>query len=410
VFVNRYFYPDHSATSQLLSDLAFELSAKGYSVLLLCSNRRYDDSVDLGKGNVLSSKETINGVSVERVWSTNFGRSVLLGRLIDYFSFYCSILFRVSLRAKKGDIVVVKTDPPLLGVFLAPVLAIKKAKQVNWFQDLFPEVASQLSIRGLSVDGYLAIILRSLRDWNCRIAVLNIAISGGMSSYLAQRGISQSKIKVIPNWGPKGVEPVALKDNSLRRSWSLDEKFVVGYSGNLGRAHDWRWMHELAVTFSDRIDVSFVFIGGGAGMVLLKAECAASNLTNVMFMPYQSRQYLADSLSVIDLHLVTLQTGMSDFIVPSKVYGIIAVGRPFVFVGDRSSEVVRILDENGFGRAFELDKFDDIKDYVIDMSLRSATYVQAEKNASQFASDKYSFSAALAQWEAVLAELTLEIT
>src|SRR5262249_41650197 len=111
IFINRFFFPDHSATSQILSDLAFFLAGFGHEVHIITSRQRYDNP-----RASLSSKESIRGVRIHRVRTTRFGRRHLLGRIIDYLSFYLTVQVALLRRARGGDIVVAKTDPPLLSI------------------------------------------------------------------------------------------------------------------------------------------------------------------------------------------------------------------------------------------------------------------------------------------------------
>ena len=115
IFLNRFFYPDHSATSQMLSDLAFELAGKGHNVQIITSRLTYDGDL------MLSPQERVANVAVSRVPTTAFGRDKLLGRTLDYFTFYLSAGFRLALDAQRGDVVVVKTDPPMLSVVAGPI-------------------------------------------------------------------------------------------------------------------------------------------------------------------------------------------------------------------------------------------------------------------------------------------------
>ncbi len=140
IFLNRFFYPDHSATSQMLSDLAFELAGKGHNVQVITSRLTYEGD------RMLSPQEKVANVAVSRVPTTAFGRDKLLGRTLDYFTFYISAGFRLALDAQRGDVVVVKTDPPMLSVVAGPIALVKGARYINWLQDLFPEVATALGV------------------------------------------------------------------------------------------------------------------------------------------------------------------------------------------------------------------------------------------------------------------------
>src|SRR5438552_3038149 len=158
VFVNRYFHPDHSATSQMVSDLAFYLASRGWNVGVITSRLSYDDARAR-----LAPRENVRGVDVRRVWSSRFGRAFLPGRAVDYATFYCSAFF--AIRRERDAIVVALTDPPLISV----VAALASHRIVNWLQDLFPEVANALGIRAPR-------FLRRVRDWSLRRARMNVAI------------------------------------------------------------------------------------------------------------------------------------------------------------------------------------------------------------------------------------------
>ena len=132
VAVNRYYWPDHSATSQLLTDLLEHLAAGGQEVLAVTSRQRYDRP-----DAALTASETHRGVSIRRLWSTRFGRSGLAGRAVDYLSFYASALFTLLFKVRGGDTILALTDPPLLSVAAGAVAAVKRPRLINWCQDLF---------------------------------------------------------------------------------------------------------------------------------------------------------------------------------------------------------------------------------------------------------------------------------
>jgi colanic acid biosynthesis glycosyl transferase WcaI len=163
IFVNRYFFPDHSATSQILSDLTFHLAASGNDVHVITSKQIYDEpDADL------PSREIIDRVNVHRVPSTRFGRTGLPGRALDYLSFYHSARRRFGEITRADDIAVVKTDPPLLSVALAPIARRQRARLINWLQDVYPETASVLGVP--LARGPAASALAMLRDRSLRAA------------------------------------------------------------------------------------------------------------------------------------------------------------------------------------------------------------------------------------------------
>lgn len=309
-FVNRYFHPDHSATSQIASDLGIHLASRGHEVVAITSRQRYDDPRAR-----LPRREVANGVHIVRVWSTRFGRGGLIGRAMDYLTFYASAF--VAILRERDAIVVAMTDPPLLSV----VAALASKRVVNWVQDLFPEVAEALGIR--------VPLVRRLRDWSLRRARANVVLGDLMAARVP-------KAVVIHNWADGALAP---RDKPAGA-------FTVGYSGNLGRAHDF----DTILGAMKRLErVHFVFTGGGAQLEDVKRAAPA----NAEFRPYVPRESLSESLSSVDAHLVSLKPALEGLIVPSKFYGILAVARPVLFIGAHDGELARLIEAYRCGMVIE---------------------------------------------------------
>jgi colanic acid biosynthesis glycosyl transferase WcaI len=342
VFLNRYFYPDHSATSQLLTDLVFHLAEESKKITVITSHQLYGDAASF-----LSSHEDVRGVTIIRVWSTRFGRGSLFGRMIDYATFYLSAAMSLFKYVRAGDVVVAKTDPPLISVVAAVVTSLTRARLINWTQDLFPEVASALKVSGV---GVVELGLKYLRNRAFLAASQNIVIGQCMADRLRAEGIPAQSIRIIHNWADgMAIRPILHYDNPLRTEWNLQGKFVVGYSGNLGRAHEFQTILQAAEQFLDSPNIRFLFIGAGAELLSLQQEVASRGLPNVLFRPYQPRERLSYSLSVVDLHLVSLRPALEGLIVPSKFYGIAAAGRPILFMGSPKGEIAEMLDKHHCG-------------------------------------------------------------
>ncbi len=171
-FVNRYFFPDLSATSHLLTELTLDLAERS-EVHVVTSRLKYDDPAAR-----LPLREQHRGVSIHRVWTTGFGRYSLLGRAVDYLTFYVTCALRLMWLVRSGDVVVIKTDPPLLSIVAAPVVLLRGARLVNWLQDIFPEVVGAAGIRLFS--GRLGRLVQSLRDWSLAAAAANVVLGDAM--------------------------------------------------------------------------------------------------------------------------------------------------------------------------------------------------------------------------------------
>jgi len=349
IFINRYFYPDHSATSQMLSDLAFGLVSQiqDKEIHIVTSQQRYDDA-----SAKLPAYEKIDHVHIHRVKTTQFGRQNLIGRAGDYLSFYISAAIKLFQLTKKGDTLVAKTDPPLISVIAAIIAKLKRAHLVNWLQDLFPEVAAELGIKLAS--GVIYKILKGIRNKTLKQAKMNVVIGDLMAERLRKEGITENKITVIHNWADgEQIKPVPHEQNPLRKEWGLEGKFVVGYSGNLGRSHDFSTILAAAEKLKDNSGIKFLFIGGGAQLPEIQKHCKEKDLNNIIFKPYQAREKLDQSLSVSDVHLISLKPELEGLIVPSKFYGVLAAGRSVLFIGDKAGELAKIIQREHCGAIVE---------------------------------------------------------
>jgi colanic acid biosynthesis glycosyl transferase WcaI len=251
--VNRFYRPDHAATAQMLTDLAEHLSARGLRVHIITSRLRYDG------GPLLAPRETLAGVEVTRVWTTHFGRAGLIGRAIDYASFYVSAFLALVVAVRAGDVVIAKTDPPLISVVAGWACRLRGARLVNWCQDLFPEIAAALGLRWAS--GPFGGLLRWLRNRSLKMAAFNAVLNTAMAQRLRAQGLAERAICVLPNWADADVRPISRLTNPLRTQWGLSDRFVIGYSGNLGRAHLPDAVADLVRRTKDLPGLVWLFIG-----------------------------------------------------------------------------------------------------------------------------------------------------
>ena len=389
-FVNRFYKPDESATSQILSDLAEHLVASGFDVTVITSRLSYAD-----KTVRHASKEAIAGVEITRVWSSGFGRAGLLGRAIDYASFYAASFFAVLTRVKRGDVVVAKTDPPLIGVPVGFAARLKGAKSVNWLQDLFPEVATALRVRIP-----FARVLRWLRNWSLRDAELNVAIGEIMANRLIAEVGTDASVSVIHNFADdQTLLPDAEGVEELRKEWGLEaDDFVIGYCGNLGRAHDFKTILGAAELLKDYKNIKFLFVGGGHSRSLVEEEAALHGLPNLIFKAYQPREKLAVALGVPDVHWVSLMPELEGLILPSKLYGIVAMGRPLIMIGDKEGEIAKAARENGFGETFAPGDARGLADAIPAMSIDTVGNLKRGGAARQFVDADASRGLAFTKW------------
>lgn len=396
LFVNRFYAPDESATSQMLTDLAEALVRSGVQVEVFCSRQLYGDA-----GAQLPWTEVLRGVRVRRLATSRFGRDSLLGRAIDYATFYFSAAFWLLALVRRGDVLIVKTDPPLLSLVGWLAVRCKGATLINWLQDLYPEVASRLALSPMP--RAVEALIRAARDHSLATARINVVLGTRMREYLMERGIAAARISISENWADEGrLRPLAPSRSELRGKLGLSDEFVAAYSGNLGRAHDAATILEAACALDTDAGIVFLMVGGGAGMRSLEMQARARSLTNFRFAPYQPREALSDSLAAGNVHLVSLRPELEGLLVPSKLYGILAAGRPVVFIGDPEGELAQLIatmevgvsvrngDSVGLCRALRALRDDEAR--RVRMGIR----------ARELFEERYTLSAAVARWRQVL--------
>ncbi|WP_165396859.1 glycosyltransferase family 4 protein [Sphaerotilus mobilis] len=385
-----------SATSQMLSDLAFGLKASGHNVSVVCSRQLYENT-----NTDLSSTENIKGVNVHRVWTTRFGRRSTVGRAIDYLTFYVSATIALTGKVDRNSLVVAKTDPPLISIPVAAIAKLKGAKFFNWIQDLFPEVAQRAGMSALN--GKIGRWISRIRDWSLERADINVVIGERMREVLLSRGISAAKLKTISNWQDTNlITPIKATNNRLISEWKLENRFVVMYSGNLGRAHEFRTIINAMTALSSDSAFHFCFVGGGAQTEKLRSEVNLLGLKNFSFHPYQRREELSLSLCCASVHLISLLPEHEGLIVPSKYYGILASGRPVIFIGDTDGELARLIQKEKVGATVQVGDAARLVSTIINLKDDNNLRETMSETARKIAVDKYSTESAVRAWNALI--------
>jgi colanic acid biosynthesis glycosyl transferase WcaI len=334
--VNQYYWPGVEATAYLLTELCEALTDE-YEIRVLTGALH-------GHG-ALPRREVRNGVEIVRVPSTAFERARLGLRALNYATYIGSSLLH-GLTGPRPDLVLTMTDPPMVGDvglaiakrFGSPLLVIS--------EDVFPEIATQL---GRLDNRLLVAMLRQMIALYLRRADRVVAIGDTMRQRLEEKGAPVDRIRVIPNWvDTDAIWPQPL-DNPWSREKRLTENFVVMHSGNIGHAQNLETLVRATTFLRDLDDVRVVLIGGGARYTHLIQLAERLGAKGMGTLPYQSRDVLSQSLSSAHLHFVGLAEGLAGFVVPSRLYGIMAAGRPVVVAADAESETAQVVERVGCG-------------------------------------------------------------
>ena len=346
-FFNRSFRPDTSATGQLLTELCESLvDIHSCRVSVVAGVPATPVQGTRRRGLSILGRETYRGIDILRARGTRFSKRGFAGRFSNYGSYFLSAC-HAGLRLDRPDVVVAQTDPPIIG--LAASLAARRfgAPFVMVYQDIFPEVGRLLEdFQSDRVNRWLDRVNRAL----LRRAAAVVAIGETMARRLVElKGADPRKVTVIHNWADRAALGPEPKRNALAQELGLADRFVVLHSGNLGLSQGLETLLEAASLLRDLPDVLFAFQGDGVKRDALAARARALGLDNVRFLPYAPRHHLRYAFGAADVQVVSLRRGLAGFIVPSKLYGILAAGKPYVAAVEEDSEVADLTARHDSG-------------------------------------------------------------
>lgn len=342
VLFNRSFYPDTAATGQILTELCEELTDKyGCRVSVVVGVPLISSTGDFEppKWWQIFRLEDYKGIRIYRACGTRFSKERFAGRVANYLSYFLSACY-AGLRLERPDIIIAATDPPIIG--LAALMASRRydVPFVMSFRDIFPEVARLLEdFQNDLVEN----ILQAITSYLARKADRNITLGHTMRDRIIEKkGSAPDRTVIIPDWIDCAQVVPGPRKNPFSQANQLDDSFVVMHSGNIGLSQSLETVVEAANLLRDQVDLKVVFVGEGVKKEALQARVKELDLENVIFLPYQPKERLTESFGTADVFIISLRRGLAGFIVPSKLYGILAAGRPYVASIEEDSEVALI--------------------------------------------------------------------
>ena len=334
--LNQYYAPGFEATAYLLSQLCADL-ADDFDVTVITGK--------LAIPRADSGRTVQDGVEVIRVRSTAFDRSNLPLRALNYAT-YLLFSLGAGLSVRKPNVVLCMTDPPVIADVALAIARRFRVPLVVVSQDVFPEAAAQLKRLESPV---VLDILRRLIGFYLRRADRVVAIGERMRTRLEEKGVPPDRLAVIPNWVDTEAIVPSPKDNDWSRENGMVDRFVVMHSGNVGHAQNLDALVRASTFLRDLDDLVVAIIGGGARHAHLVELADVLEADAVRFIGYQPRELLSLSLSAADVHVVGLARGLSGYVVPSRLYGILAAGRSVIVAADADSETARIVSAERCG-------------------------------------------------------------
>ena len=361
-FFNRSYWPDLGATGQLLTELAEDLRAKHGCAVSVVAGRPVHSATSAARRWVPVEREHHNGVDVLRVGSTTLSPRRFAGRVANYLTYFAgACLAGLSVRAQ---VVVALTDPPIVGLAAWLTAWRSGAGFVFLCQDVFPEVAALIEgFRSPTVNWALAAVNRFLLRHADRV----VALGETMRARLVAKGADPAKIVVIHNWADCDAIRPGPKRNPFSEAAGLADAFVVMHSGNVGLSQNLDVLLDAAARLRAHRDIVVAIVGDGVKRAALEDRARAEGLDNVRFLPYQPRAKLGESFAAADVFVVSLREGLAGYIVPSKIYGILAAGRPYVAAVEESSEVAAITRAHGCGLLARPGAASDLAERIVEL-------------------------------------------
>jgi colanic acid biosynthesis glycosyl transferase WcaI len=385
LLLNLYYPPDTSATAKMAQTVVDAL-APHHDVTVLAGRPSYDPTAHrLWK---LFQYEQFGNAAVIRVGSTDFPRFNMKKRVINYLSYVALAIPRALLLP--CDLIIVMTDPPFVGIVGAFIALLKRKPLIYNIRDMYPDMA----VGGSIVEpGLLSRIWEKLHRWALRRTACVVVLGEDMRARIIAKGVDPSLIEIVRDGAeifPEDAPQLQL-DPEVIRAIRGDAKFVLLHAGNLGFYGAWDTLLTAARELSHD-GIHFVFVGDGAHRARLESVAAglpaAAGGRNVRFLPFFPANKIPSVLAAADAHIITVKRGLEGVVVPSKMYGILAAGKPIVAVAPRNTDVAAIGERRGFAVFADPDSPQDLAATVRALADDPAS-IKAMSRASRNAAPDY---------------------
>jgi glycosyltransferase involved in cell wall biosynthesis len=393
LFVEQFYYPDGWGGAELPLDLTVHLAQAGFAVEVICGSDQYAPL----EGPPAQDPRTL-GVRIRRIPRLLRG-GIHRAKFLRQLWFYIALLPLLALR-RPPDVFITQTNPPLAVILVAMVARLWRRALVIIAMDIYPDV---LIAHGSKGSGGLGRTLERAFGWAYRQARCVVALGPVMRLRLQGKGIAAERIVEIPNWatGIQGVASAA--QNTLRKEWELEDKFVVLYSGNLGLAHEFSTLLRGVQQVRRALPaLRVVFIGRGSRLEEVRRQVTELGLTDIVrFSDLLPAQRLPESFGIADVAVVTLRAAFSGVVVPSKLQGYMARGIPTLYIGP-DSDVERFIRRAAAGVCVQCDEVTAVARALTELAANPGRVAELGSNARKFYEQEFARHRGLARYEAVI--------
>jgi colanic acid biosynthesis glycosyl transferase WcaI len=337
LLLNLYYPPDTSATAKMAQTVVQALAAH-HDVTVLCGRPSYDPTER--RPWRLAQTETLGRVRIVRVGSTDYPRVQMKKRVLNYLTYVFLAVPRALFL--NCDVILAMTDPPFEGIVGALVAFLKGKPYVYNIRDMYPDMA----VGGSIVEaGLMSRIWEKLHRWALRRSTRVVVLGEDMRNRILTKSIDPARVVVVRDGTELSSTTPAALDPAVIQAIRGEFRFVLLHAGNLGFYGAWDTLLAAAEQFNEN-GVGLVFVGDGAERERLQA--AASTIPNIRFLPFFPSSKIPSVLAAADAHIITVKRGLEGVVVPSKMYAILAAGKPIVALAPRECDVVSIGEAEGF--------------------------------------------------------------
>lgn len=403
--VSELFAPDDAATAHLMTQiaegLAVESKGSQYSISVICAQPTYTS-----RGQRVSRREITNGVQINRCWSTTFSKDRLILRAVNVVTIMITFFIKMLFRFRRGDRVLVVTNPPPLPFVATLAAKLRGAKTYLLIHDVYPDVLVPTGFTQSASLPYRVIDFATRRLYQSVTQI--ITIGRDMKKLVLQKNPNlKSKVSVITNWADEQMCPVPTEDNKFKNKAGVDNELVIQYSGNMGRTHGLNIIAEAAAILEQKGigGLRWMMCGSGSGKKKLEQICTEKNLQSVAILDPVPREDLAALISAANISIISFIPEMSGISVPSRMYNILAVGCPIIGITEPDSELAQTIFDGDLGWVSPPGKPELLADLVIQIYMQRSELTHYHQRCRTAARTRYTKNNAIRTYYALLSEV-----
>lgn len=406
-FLTQHFYPDTLSTGNLLTELAVGLKKKGYDIEVFTSQPHHDRSL------VVPKFEVYEGIKIYRLVNLRLDKSKKIGRTFNYLSYFLKTLIKVLFAdGNEKCVYLIVSNPPFLPLVGVLNSIFRKGKYVHLLYDVHPEQA--VAMKYVEPSSIIVKLWHKINHIIYRHSAYIIVLCRQMKEYIETRLLSAgltsesfNKIKIIHNWADGNyIRPIEYERNNFIKNHNLDSKFLINYSGTLGVNQKFESLFAVADKLRDD-DCIFIFVGDGVKKKSMQEQAQSMGLKNMKFFPYQDKSILPEALNASHLSVVHLEKEIEGLAMPSKLYTILATGKPILALCRPGTDLAEIVKDADCGFVCQHSEVDKIVEVIRYLKANPSEVIRMGRNARSYFEQHFTFEKAVDAYHKIFQQFFL---